>query len=53
MTAHVVDLAQPVRHAALVLGIAGGSFFLIGGAAMAIAAMVVAAVPGVVLALEG
>jgi hypothetical protein len=47
----VVNLAGAVSRPAFVLGLAGGTFFLIGGAAMAIVAIMLAAIPGMIAGL--
>lgn len=44
----MVNVACVVNRPAFILGLAGGTFFLIGGAGMAIAAIVLAAIPGMI-----
>jgi hypothetical protein len=44
----VVNLDRVVTRPALVLGLVGATFFLIGGAATAVVAMLLAVIPGIV-----
>ena len=44
----MVNLDRVVTRPALVLGLVGAAFFLIGGAATAVVAIVIVAIPGIV-----